>query len=68
MFSPIRLIAKGATVRAGEEYFGQILAFGALYVTAKVGGKVRDYFLEPIKVDPEVIDHVEDNSDAQSEE
>lgn len=70
MFNPLRIVTPGAIQRGSDEYVGQILAFGALYLTAKVAGKVYDYFAEPIRIpvdnenDPEEIL----DPDAQSEE
>lgn len=70
MFNPLRIVTPGAIQRGSDEYVGQILAFGALYLTAKVAGKVHDYFTAPIQVAVDNENDLEEilDPDIQSEE
>ena len=63
-----KIFTPGALKTGKEELVGQFIAYAGLAAVSVVINKTSEFFFAPIPVDPEVIDHEEDEVDPSSED
>lgn len=63
-----KIFTPGALKTGKEEFVGQLIAYAGLAAVSVVINKTSEFFFAPIPVDPEVIDHEEDEVDPSSED
>ena len=63
-----KIFTPGALKTGKEEFVGQLVAYAGLAAVSVVINKTSEFFFAPIPVDPEVIDHEEDEVDPSTED
>lgn len=63
-----KIFTPGALKTGKEEFVGQLIAYAGLAAVSVVINKTSEFFFAPIPVDPEVIDHEEDEVDPSTED